>query len=523
MNIQKKGLQNQLCNWWGIISRNKQYIVFLLIIFILSLGLRIWNISQNNILFDYDQYEDLFHTRKIILGDLPFIGRPIYGNPDLHHGVIYFYFNLFPFLLFDWSVKAILIWNIFFQSFLVFVIFFLAKSLYKSSTAGYISAVLVATSYQIIQFSAWISSAAITLLTVPIFYLGLWFYFKKKEWGLILSSLFLGLSIQADLLFLYLFPVLAFYWIAFLKLKIPKLKTLTISFLAFFVSIATIIFTELKLNFAGFKALANFSKSFDDGYIPFGDRLKYYFSDLFLSLSYNFSPAFKDFGELLFIVIILTAGIAIYKKPTREGILFTLLYFFSPIPMLFLGYHRQPWFLIGMLPAIPLVLGFILSQIRSKVIIFIILLFLTVGGIITVNKSRDSGPILFSHEKPSLLSSQLAVIDYTYKESNLENFSINAVTYPLYHNALWEYNYYWYGKKKYKFLPTWLGGDQLKLYKTLDKSQGNEKYTYMIIDTTYRIPNKYQEEGRKWGVEQGKVLEETLIGGFTVQKIKNYD
>ena len=77
-----KNLQKKLRNYY---KNNKQEIFFLGLIFFVGFVLRYLSISENKIIFDYDQYEDLYHTKKIIDGDLTIIGRPIYGNPNFHH------------------------------------------------------------------------------------------------------------------------------------------------------------------------------------------------------------------------------------------------------------------------------------------------------------------------------------------------------------------------------------------------------------------------------------------------------
>ncbi len=59
-------------------------------------------------------------------------------------------------------------------------------------------------------------------------------------------------------------------------------------------------------------------------------------------------------------------------------------------------------------------------------------------------------------------------------------------------------------------------------YSVLPKSKQNESYFYVIIDTTYRIPEHYKNVAKEWADLNGELIEEKLIGGFVVQKRKYY-
>ena len=42
----------------------------------------------------------------------------------------------------------------------------------------------------------------------------------------------------------------------------------------------------------------------------------------------------------------------------------------------------------------------------------------------------------------------------------------------------------------------------------------------MIIDNTYRIPEGQKSKGKEWAKEQGKIVDEKIINGFTVLKVE---
>jgi 4-amino-4-deoxy-L-arabinose transferase-like glycosyltransferase len=493
-------------------------------IFIFAFLVRFISIYPSNIVFDFDQVEDLFYTKKIVSDkDLIIIGRAIYGDPNLHHGVFFFYYNIFPFILFKWNPVLIALWNSVFNAAVSIIVFLFAKSIFRKTLPAILAAFIVAVSYEFVQFSGWISSITIALFTVPIYFFGLWSYYRKKNWGLILASIFLGLSIQSDLLFLYLIPIFAIFWLVF-KPRFPKTKIIVLSALSFIISVFTMILTEIKLNFAGVKALVHFDQIFDDAKMGYIDRLTLFFKEFWLTFSYNLFPHRQDLGIFIGLaVIIIAIFFSVSKTVSRQtkfGILFLLIYLFSPIIMLLLGFHGQPWFLIGIPPAIALLSGYALSKLKYLVLILPLLGLMGWSNVSTIIKNRQQGPVLLKPEVSSLLSSQLAVVDYTYEQSFGKPFAINTVTYPLYHNAIWDYHYNWYGEDKYGYLPGWLGGDQLYPYDILPKPEGSEKYFYLIIDQTYRIPEVYRLIAKDWADKEGGLVEEKVIGGFTIQKRK---
>src|SRR3989339_959257 len=122
------------------------------------------------------------------------------------------------------------------------------------------------------------------------------------------------------------------------------------------------------------------------------------------------------------------------------------------------------------------------------------------------------------YDRTSYMAYQLEVIDYTYKNSGGEPFSFNAVTSPLYYSGMWAYLYNWYGRGTYGYAPGWLGGSQLYPYDLLKETTKKEKYFYILISETGRIPEIYKNLGKAWGEKNGKLVEENKFSGFTVQK-----
>lgn len=199
---------------------NRKIWIFLVLIFIFAFAIRFLAVWPANTIIGFDQARDLFDSVKIINGDLRIIGPTAGNNPSLHHGIAFLYFLIPPLFLSQNPITAV-VWNSLFNAASCFILFFLAKSLFKNTKAGIVAAILTASSYYYIQFSGWLSNPTVTLLTVPIFFWGFWEYSQGKKWGLPLASFFLGLSIQFELFFIYLIPTSLILWFI-LKPKFPN-------------------------------------------------------------------------------------------------------------------------------------------------------------------------------------------------------------------------------------------------------------------------------------------------------------
>lgn len=482
----------------------------ILAIFLFGFVIRLFSILPANTIVGFDQARDLFSSSEILSGDLKFIGPTAGNNTNLHHGIAWLYF-LVPSIMFSKNPISPVIWNSFFNASSAIVLYFIAKTLFKSNKAGYIAAILTSISYYFVSYSGWLSNPTVTLLTVPLFFLGILKYKEEKSWGLPLAFFFLGLSIQFELFFLYLIPTFLILFFV-LKLKLPNLKLSIFSILALTLSLSTMIATEIKFGFAGVISLLHAGDSV--GGIQKANFLSQFVTRFFETFSQTLFPTAPFIAVQILVIFIIL--FLIYKRSW-----FLLVYLLSPAIMLFLGYHNAPWFLIGLPPAIILSLAFVLDKLKFNFLIIIILVLLTFVNFTTMNNEHGTGQKLLEPDKSAILSTQIAAMDYTYQKSAGEIFAIDTITNPLYINAVWAWNYDWYWKR-YGYKPTFLGGDQTHPYDTLSKASGKEKYFFIITDQTSRIPPVYKQNAVNSMKKKAKLIEEKEFDGITVSMWKNY-
>ena len=479
----------------------------IILLFILAFTLRVYSIFPNKIILGYDQIRDLFAAKNMwVDGDLKIIGPTAGNNLNLHHGVAFLYYVLPPIIMFNGNPFWISVWNSLINSLAVIIIYLFSKSLFKDNVSATIAAFITAVSYYFVSYAGWIGNPAPTLVTVPLFFYFLWKYINGDQKSLILSSLFLGLSIQFELFFIYLIPVLIGVLILF-RPKLPSKKIIFLSLFVFLLTVSTMIATEIKYNFSGIKDIFGavfLGKTQGQGMV---NNLIFMLNGFTETFSSNIWPGKIIFGKLFALFTILFFLI----KAKEKSFSFLLIYLLSPFIMLIAGFHGSPWFLIGLSPAIAISSGYLISKLKYPALIFISCLF-----IFYVNFGIDLN--LLGADKSSILANQIAVIDYTYESSDHKNFTINSVTNPLYINYPWAYNYGWYGLKKYGYLPTWTGGEQLAPYDVLSNSKNDEEYLYLIIDQTPRIPNIYKDNAYDWANQISLLVEEKRFEGLIVQK-----
>lgn len=481
--------------------------------FILAILIRVYSVFPLNTIFGFDQARDFFDAYTMVQTHHPRIIGPTAGNnPNLHHGIAFIYYLAVPIAIFGPNPMNAVYFNILIQSMLVFILAYLSWELFKNKTMAVVTAIMTAFSYHLTQFSGWLSNPTVTLVTVPLFYLSLWKYRQNEKW-LIVAALALGASIEFELFFIYLIPVFLIFWV-FYRPKLPSLKVFFVSVVVFLLSVSTMVVTEFKYSFGGVKDLLSAGSNVG-GSLPLWRRLHFFSIQLGDQLSFSLAPVFPT-------VLAIVACIFIYfktkDKKTRQSLGFLYLYVASPALMLFLGAHNAPWFLIGLPPAIITLYAYLFS--RMKIVGYCILAVLIPIGFLKISMNVGSGQRLLEPDQSAVLSRQIAAIDYTYQNAQGESFAIDTVTNPLYVNAVWGYNYMWYGKQKYGYLPHWLGGDQLPPYNVLEKTNEMDKTLFVLMDMTDRIPEPYRKNALRSLESSGEYISKKSFDEISVYQFE---
>src|SRR3989344_2419636 len=447
-----------------------KYAYFLLFfIFIIAFLLRIWFIGRGGLSFAYDQARDAFVAQQILNGDFKILGPSVSGVPGLYHGVLYYYV-IAPFYLIGQGNPLFAAYGLsLINSLGVFIIFYFTYLITRKIAPSLLTALIYAVSYEVIQYSTWLSNPSIALIFVPLFYVGLYKWLKdNSNIGVYLCGLSLGLSIQFNVSMAYHLAPL-FFWLWINKNNI--LRKQIIGFLiSFAISIFTMILVEFKFGFKGIFGLLYLLLSKDEvvASTGLGDFIVIFFNQLGKVLSNNIFPLNAVWGGILGLLLMLY--VIVFWDRSKKKI-------FS-------------WQL------------FIISYILSKEF-----------------AARTKGQTLFAIQPDLVLSKELGTLDYIYEKSEGKKFSINTLTSPLYINTLWSYLFNWYGQEKYGYLPYWTGRDQVgQLGNNLDGPPDDVDLHYFIIEPKEGIPEKYIIQAQEEEDSKSKLVEEVNFGEIIIQK-----
>lgn len=513
-----KGLLKDIL--WEAGEMRKSILVSLFFCFLLAYIIRVLFLSKLALTFGYDQARDAYVTGQLLSGDLKILGPPA-STPGLYHGVFYYYLLAPAYLLGNGSPIIAAYWIAFLNSLVTFIVFYLAFLLVKKWGAALLAAALFAISWESTQYATWLSNPTIGIWTVPLIYLGLWAWIAhKKWWGPLVSALGLGLSIHANIFLAYhIPPLLLWLWLGRKRIfKVELLKFI----LVFLLTISTILVSEVKFGFKGLNGVASLFLAQDQIVLSrgLGDFIILYLNQLGKVFAYSSYPGNVGYGGIFVLALLLIALFSWNrKKISWQPFLATWL--FSHITVTSVGGTSTPFLLVGIAPAVSILLGISLAKWwaeHKKVLVVVLLIIIVMANVGKIFRDNPNGSTIFAIQKDMLLKKQLAAIDHTYKEAGGEAFSINSLTSPLWINIVWTYLYKWYGGPKYGYIPQWHGRDQIGQLDSLPKVEKDTKAYFLIIEPLAGIPREYLPKTLSEEDSVSKLIDEQRYGEIIVQK-----
>ena len=498
----------------------KSYNFLLIAIFILAFFLRTMFLQNSVLTFGYDQARDALIAKQIISGDIKIQGPPS-SQPGLYHGVLYYYLLAPSYLIGNGSPIVTAYYLAFLNSLAVIIVFYIAKLATGNLKLSLLSSFLFAISFEATQYATWLSNPTIAIWTVPLMYLGLWNWINtKSNWGPILAGVGLGLSIQAEIFLVYhIIPLII--WLMISKKNISK-KSLLIFFGTLVLVVSSLILCEFKFGFNSLTAIKSLAET-SGGNLAYaksvGDYLILYLNQAGRIFAFNTYPGNIGYGGGA-IIILGIYSLVNWKKNIYPT--FLAIWLFSHLSVVTVGGTSTPFLMVGIGPAVSLILAFYIYKLFTKnaVFAFLILLLVIYGNISYIFSQNKLGSTLFSIQKDMLLSKQIAAIDYTYKLADGKPFSINSLTSPLWINIVWTYLYKWYGEKTYGYLPSWHGKDQVGQLDSLERIENPLDESFLILEPMAGIPNRYLEETIGEENVDTVVVEEKNFGEIIVQSRK---
>lgn len=451
-----------------------------LIIFLIAWLVRFSYIQARAITFSFDQARDAYIAGEVLKGDLKIQGPPT-STRDFFHGVLFYYLLAAGYAIGSGSPLVATGFLAAISSLGAIPVYLLTKKVTGHELVSILAGFLFSVSYEQAQYATYLSNTLIASATVPLLYLGLYLWHQNKKIGPIIAGLGWGLSIQSNFFLLYHLPVI----LLLLVIKIlPATRKNLLSFsIPVLLCISTFIVSEAKFGFPSRVGIQNLltRREYTTQKVGLPRLINTYKDQFILLLSNNLFPGQPIVAAGLFVIALL--GLVFQIKKNR-GLLILLLGLFSSIPALFFGGVSTPYINVGLGSLVIVVLAVTYRNFFVPVVILLSCFHL---AFISANLHR--GQAVFSIQKDMLLSRELEAIDYMYKESGGEPFSINSITAPLYINTTWSYLFNWYGKSKYGFVPFWHGHSQAgSLGDNLSTPPKGIERTFMIIEPSQGLP-----------------------------------
>lgn len=499
----------------------KKALVIVSIIFVLGFVLRVMFLPQLSLTFGYDQARDAVSSLQIAHGDLKILG-PSASTPGLYHGVLYYYVLAPAYLFGKGSPLVAAAWIALINAFTVFTAFFLAYSFTKKIGAGILAAFFFAISFEATQYATWLSNPTLGIFTVPLIYFGLWNWINEnKKWSLfwpILTGLALGFSIQSEIFLAYqAAPVLI--WLYVFKKKVKRAQIIRF-FGALILALSTMILSEVKFGFRGVGGFLSLLSSGDAIVASkgLGDFIVLFFNQIGKVFSFSSYPGNVGYGFAIVVILLLY----LFKSNKNKKVIYPAFlgtWLFSHLTVVTLGGTSTPFLLVGIGPAVSVLLGVSIYQLykNNKIIAVLLLLFVVFGNIKMIMKENPRGSTIFAIQKDLVLSKELKVIDYTYKEASGKDFSINTLTSPLWVNIVWAYLYNWYGEPRYGYVPTFHGHGQEGQIIALPSSTLPKNKSFLIIEPMAGIPMQYLPLTIGEEDSKSKLISEENFGEIRVQ------
>lgn len=428
-----------------------------LIIFILILGIlyKLLLTANGNFLFNMDNARDMVDVREmVVLHKIRFTG-PNAAIEGVYNGPFWYYLLTLPFVLSGGNPYGSIL-----MEFVLWAIggFFLLKIVAKWSKWLIlpVGLVWIASDYISLTTAYAFNPNPVPLLT-PLFIYLLYKYIETKRvgWGIgaqILGGLFFNFEMNFGV---FIWPII-FISILILKRSIFKLKSFWFSNLFFLLCLLPQAFFEVKHKFIMTSSVMNFLKSSTGG----GGNLFIRFQSLFESFVNVFSATFMNHKgfTLIILLILLPLVINSFKRRGKDLIvLISCIYIIVPFVFyIFLPVSVNPWHLGGEAVALVILAGFLIKaswdlNFKGKIVSLIITVILMIYSFSNIGRFIFHDRVVVNLD-PSSYKNEIAAIDYVYQHAKGQNFKV-YIYLPSVYDYPYQYLFWWYGQKKYGFIP----------------------------------------------------------------------
>ncbi len=493
---------------------NKKYF-FAFIVFIivfLSVFPRSVEVLNGNPIFGIDQGREMIAAKNIVVDHkLRLIGTELgasgAGIIGLFHGPMYYYMLTIPFILFNGNPVGP-VWMMFFLGLLTVAFgYFFGEKIY-GRYFGLLLAFLISVSPSLVSQSRFQWSP-----NPPTFFIMLSLYFtyfinSKNKLTIFFAAFFAAFVYNFEFAIAVPMSLALLLYSVFLFKK--NIKNYLFLFSGFVLAFLPMIFFEIRHGFMGLRGVLNYltNQNSSSGqsllsFIP--DHIKYFI--------YNFKDTFSlnnfYFALILFILTIILSVYFLNKEKNNNLKYFLyFLIFLIPVNFFVFSFLKNTiwnYYLTDLTLSYIFLFSYIvyaffkLKNIYLRLLPFILIFIFFFAGFVSAIKTSVYD--YSDYGGTAKLKGEIDAIDYIYKDAKGKPFGLLVFSPPVY-TYPYDYLIWWYGQKKYGYVP-----------------YGEKRGTfYLLIQPDWDKPWSY----KGWletVIKSGKIESTvTLPNGFIVQK-----
>lgn len=483
---------------------SKFEILFLVIIFLVSLVVRWYNIPHN-LFFGFEQGRDASIIQNIYQKHEFKLVGPQTDLPGIFHGAYYYYLLLIPSILSHGNPLVLSFTLIFISCFLPVIFYFFGKSVFESEYWAAVCAIFAAMSYEYIIYSRWLSNVTPGIPLILLTYYFLWLYRKKnKDLFFILSCVCAAFAAQFEVVLVLLFGFMYAVMLLTRVIPFPKWKTLVLA-----VMLSAALFTpHLIFNLRNqniiFSSITSFATQKSDHQADFMSNWHHFVESYQVifrkSLSLPDLPFAIPIGAIILTVLLVSVLIT-QKTFKRKDLLFFVVWFLMAVPVLF--FHdvarlTQLYLAIGMsyIFFFVIALRFLWQTLPGKIIAGILVLMIVLFGWTHVAYDLQGNHDVFfiTVQEGMNYHDQIDLLKFIHADANGQTYRLEAFTIPYLHLDGWEY---------------------LQQYLYPGVSNRGSKLVYVVIEK--QVEAFWQ---KKWTEDLGEsqLISENTFGQLRVQK-----
>lgn len=435
----------------------KKLNIWILIILFIGLIFRLYISSENNFIFNMDNARDMVDVREmVVLGKLRLIGQTT-AIDGVYYGPLWYYMLSVPFILSGGNPYASILLEIFMWGLGGYFLLWLTNKFYGKLATLAVGCIWVASNFILLGSQYAFNPNPILFLT-PVFIFCLWKFMDSGKWIFNIFAWFLaGAFLQFEVAVGLFMPLIIILTLVFSKkFAYFKEKKFYLGPLILFLTLLPQIIFELRHNFFIIKALFTY-KSGSHGEIGIIPVLRT--QAVFKSFYNTLLPTFMNFEFFTRAIIAIFIIISLWLLKTRTKIdkltlICLIILFTTLLGLIPLKVDLMRWHLNSVLIASIILVGFVILYLQKFIfgklvawLLFIMLFIFTIQNITSYVKAKQRGD-----GNNSILNTEISAIDYTYQKAHGSNFKVyvympSVIDYP------YQYLFWWYGLKKYGYLP----------------------------------------------------------------------